>query len=200
MANRTANLQRFIGALESSIQARAAQYPAAMPVATRIFTALKNSGAVGETAPSTRLPVCDHLDTAYNQGRTGPGGIPELTDALAAIEPALNWTRRDNSAQIAGNFHEGHANAMIIGKGGLETREDVRMGVSLIAPGVLYPRHRHPPEELYVVLSPGEWMQNDNPLAFKKSGDLVHNTPNIWHTMAATKTPLLAVWSLWIAP
>jgi len=80
----------------------------------------------------------------------------------------------------------------------LETRNDVRIGVSLVAPGISYPRHRHPPEELYVVLSPGKWMQNDNPLALKRSGDLVHNPPNVWHSMQAVNVPLLAIWCLWV--
>jgi len=56
-------------------------------------------------------------------------------------------------------FLDGHANATIAGPEGLEIRRDVHIGVSLKAPNVRYPDHHHPPEEIYVVLSDGQWRQ-----------------------------------------
>ena len=70
--------------------------------------------------------------------------------------------------------------------------------MSLVAPDVVYPRHRHPPEELYVVLSSGRWQQNDEPWFARGSGELVHNPPNIWHAMRAGDVPLLVIWCLWM--
>jgi quercetin dioxygenase-like cupin family protein len=198
MLNRNRNLQRFIDATEAGIRARAMEVPAAMPMADRIFAALKYTGGVNAQNTPARLAACGHLESALSQARGGPDPIPELTDALTAIEPEFAWSRRPGSAQVAGDFDNSHANAVILGDGGLEVRPDVRIGVSLVAPGTHYPRHRHPPEELYVVLSPGEWMQDDNPFAFKRSGDLVHNGPNSWHAMHATDVPLLAIWCLWV--
>ena len=198
MLGRNNNLQRFIDATEAGIRARAAQFPDAMPMADRIFTALKDTGDVKAKSSPVRLAVCSHLEVAFSQAHDGPDPVPELADAFAAIEPGVAWSRRPGSARITGDFYNSHANAVIVGEGGLEAREDVRIGVSLVAPDVPYPRHRHPPEELYVVLSPGKWMQDDNASAFKRSGDLVHNVPNVWHAMQATKVPLLAIWCLWI--
>ena len=197
MLNRSGNLQRFVDATEAGIRAQATRFSAAMPMADRIFTALKDIGDVGTRNSQPRLAVCGHLETAFGQARGGPDPIPALADALAAIEPELAWSRRPGSAELSADFYDGHANAVLFGEGGLEARQDLRIGVSLVAPGIHYPRHRHPPEELYVVLSPGEWMQGDNPFAFRRSGDLVHNTPNLWHAMLATDVPLLAVWCLW---
>ena len=97
-------------------------------------------------------------------------------------------------------FHDNHANAEIVSPAGLERRDDVRIGVSLVAPDIDYPRHRHPPEELYVVLSPGEWMKSDGPMQAKQSGDIVHNPPGVWHAMRSGDVPLLAIWCLWTAP
>ena len=200
MPDRTKILQRFIDATEAGIRARAADFLDAMAMTDRIFTALKSGDGAAPATPPTRLParlpVCDHLEAALDHARGGP--VPELGAAFAAIEPAFVWFRRPEAAQVAGDFYENHANAVIIGDGGLEARRDVRIGVSLVAPDIHYPRHHHPPEELYVVLSSGKWMQNDNPLVPKQSGDLVHNPPNVWHAMQATGTaPLLAVWCLW---
>ena len=93
---------------------------------------------------------------------------------------------------------DGHANALIVGPDGLEPREDARVGVSLMAPAVQYPDHRHPPEEVYVALSPGEWRQGDGPWHAPGPGGLVYNPPGIVHAMRSGKTPLLAIWCLWV--
>lgn len=197
MPDRNSTLQRFIDATAAGIRAQATRFPDAMPMADRIFEALNATAGVEAGNAPARLAVCRHLEIALSQARNGPDPVPELADAFAAIEPEFEWARRPESAQAAVDFHDSHANAIIVGKGGLEARQDVRIGVSLVAPDTHYPRHRHPPEELYVVLSPGNWMQDDNAFTFKRSGDLVHNVPNIWHAMQATNMPLLAIWCLW---
>jgi quercetin dioxygenase-like cupin family protein len=197
MPGRTDNLQRFIDAAEAGIQAKAVQFPAAMPMAERIFSALKENGEGNVQNTPARLAVCSQLDHALGLAQSGPDPIPGLADAFAAIEPEFAWSRRPEAAKVAGDFYDNHANATIIGDGGLEARRDVRIGVSLVAPGIEYPRHRHPPEELYIVLAPGKWMRDDNPLALKQSGALVHNPPNAWHAMQSMETPLLAIWCLW---
>jgi quercetin dioxygenase-like cupin family protein len=201
MAGRTAELQRFIDGTEAAIMARAADYPDAMAMAARVFSALRTKGGDTPGNPPARLGACGHLDRALGQARNSPGGpgpIAELADAFAALEPAFTWHRRLQSDQEPGGFHDSHANAIIVGKGGLEERSDALIGLSLVAPEMQYPRHRHPPEEIYLVLSPGQWMQNDTPMAARQSGDLVHNPPNTWHAMRAMEEPLLAVWCLWL--
>lgn len=197
MAQRTENLQRFIDAAAAAIQAKSGEHPDAMALATRIFLALKDSGAENSDNQPGRLEPCRHLDNAFTQARNGPPEIAELTDAFAAIEPEFYWVRRLGAADASDDFFNGHANAIIVGRAGLEVRQDALIGVSLVAPNIAYPRHHHPPEELYIVLSPGKWMQNDAPLMAKSSGDLVHNPSNTWHAMQATDVPLLAVWCLW---
>ena len=198
MADRNEKLQRFIDATEAGVRARAAQIPDAMVMVKRIFSALKDPGDANVNSLPARLAACRHLETAFSQAREGPDPIPELTEAFAAIEPEFAWIRRRDAARAGGEFYNGHANAIIVGKAGLEVRQDVLIGVSLVAPEIQYPRHHHPPEELYLVLAPGKWMQDDKSLVLKQSGDLVHNPPNVWHSMQATTAPLLAIWCLWV--
>ena len=70
-----------------------------------------------------------------------------------------------------------------------------------MAPGIRYPDHRHPPEEVYVVLSDGEWMQGEGNWFKPGIGGIVYNSPSILHAMRAPASePLLAVWLLWEAP
>jgi len=67
----------------------------------------------------------------------------------------------------------------------------------LLAPGVEYPDHRHPPEEGYLVMSGGDWRQDHGEWVRRDPGDTVHNVPDIWHAMRAGEAPLLALWMLW---
>jgi quercetin dioxygenase-like cupin family protein len=120
-----------------------------------------------------------------------------LADAFEAIEPRLSWQVRPGSEALGQPFLNTHANAAIAGPEGLELRHDVRIGVSLMAPHTQYPDHRHPPEEIYVVLSGGRWRQANNPWHEPGIGGLVYNPPNIVHAMRAAEWPLLALWFLW---
>ena len=67
-----------------------------------------------------------------------------------------------------------------------------------MAPNTRYPDHRHPPEEVYLVLSPGEWRQGDGAWHEPGPGGVVHNPPAIVHAMRSGDTPLLAIWCLWM--
>lgn len=94
------------------------------------------------------------------------------------------------------NFRDGHANAMILGPGGLEDRNDLWLGVTLMAPHVRYPDHDHPPEETYLVLSHGEFKQADKDWFSPGIGGSFYNPPGIKHAMRSLDRPLLAFWAL----
>ena len=66
------------------------------------------------------------------------------------------------------------------------------------APDTRYPDHRHPPQEIYAELSPGECKQNAGPWHAPGIGRAAHNTSNIIHGMRSRDLPLLAVWRLWM--
>jgi len=199
MTGRSPELQSLIDLTEAAVIAQSKSLPSVMPLAEKIFASLRRREPEAGGGQPHRLPVCDEFATAVSIARHGPSPIPELANAFAAIEPQLGWHPRAGADKVAGNFSERHANAEIISANGLEYSDEVRIGTSLVAPNTDYPRHQHPPEEFYVVLSPGEWMQDDQPLQARRSGDLVHNVPNIWHAMRSDETPLLAIWCLWIA-
>lgn len=138
------------------------------------------------------MPVCSHLPAALEHARAAGA----LVDAFAAIEPQLNWKIRDGAAAHGEHFLNGHANASIVGPEGIEIRRDVWIGVSLLAPHTQYPDHHHPPEEIYIVLSKGQWRQASNPWHEPGVGGLVYNPPNIVHAMRSMDEPLLALWFL----
>lgn len=144
------------------------------------------------------LPVCRHLDTALALARAGAAPERAWADTLAALAPALHWARSRRSGTEA--FHQGHANTEIIGPAGLERRSDVVLGASLLAPGVVYPDHDHPPEEIYLVLSAGDWFNRHAGWYTPGAGGAVYHPPGIVHAMRAGTTPLLAIWCLWPGP
>lgn len=124
-------------------------------------------------------------------------GLSRLIERFRTLEPRLQWRRKTTADTSASeNFDEGHANAMIIGPGGLEERSDLWLGVTLMAPNVRYPDHDHAPEEVYLVLSPGEFRQGDGDWFSPGVGGSFYNLPGIKHAMRSGSAPLLALWAL----
>jgi hypothetical protein len=134
---------------------------------------------------------------ALENARSQQGALGALAQAFGVIEPQLHWRIRAGAETQGESFLDGHANATIVGPEGLEIRRDVWIGVSLMAPHIRYPDHRHPPEEIYVVLSDGQWRQASDPWHEPGIGGLVYNPPNVVHAMRSTERPLLALWFLW---
>jgi quercetin dioxygenase-like cupin family protein len=85
---------------------------------------------------------------------------------------------------------------MIVGPDGLEPRDDVWLGVSLLGPNVQYPDHSHAPEEIYLVISPGDFRQGRKEWVHVAKGETYYNPHNIVHAMRSTERPLLAFWAL----
>jgi len=135
-----------------------------------------------------RLPVCALLGEAL------AAGTP-LLKAFRALEPQLTWGRRKGDLGDD-RFRACHANALLAGPTGPESRDDVWVGVSLMAPNTCYPAHHHPPEEVYLVLSEGEWWNEDAGWYRPGVGATVYHRPDQRHAMRAGAKPLLAFWAL----
>jgi hypothetical protein len=155
-------------------------------------------GEVVETSGKggRRLPACTSLPEAVRTASAARPDIARVARAFEALEPSLAWSQRNGGPFASENFMEGHANVMVIGPGGLEDRDDAWVGVSLLAPNVRYPDHQHRPEEVYLVLSLGEFRQADGPWFEPGIGGTVFNEPNIVHAMRSGSVPLFAVWCL----
>jgi quercetin dioxygenase-like cupin family protein len=196
---RSPDLQIFLKAAEAAIQHGSGVDERPRASAERIFAALGKPSTQAGQPGTERLPVCRNLAPALENARQRPGPTRTLADAFAALDPRLDWRVRPGAEAHGATFLDGHANATIVGSEGLEIRRDVWIGVSLMAPHTRYPDHRHPPEETYVVLSDGQWRQDNGPWHEPGIGGLVYNPPNIIHAMRSSEQPLLALWLLWTA-
>jgi hypothetical protein len=196
MPVRPPTLQEFVTSL-GNVFAKTPLTPEASSMMDDIFAALRTPGVRSAAAPR-RLRVCRYVDEAIAHARAVPR-TGSLAAAFAAIEPSLSWAPRIGSGPFASdNWPGGHANATIIGPNGLEQREDAVIGVSLMAPHVRYPDHYHPPEEVYLALSPGRFKHGNSDWVEPGIGGTFHNVPNIHHAMASDGAPLLAIWCLWV--
>lgn len=169
----------------------------AMRAGECVFSRLgARKGSVGAAAAG-RLPVAGHNVEAALAGLAAEGSpLPELASAFAAVEARLSWGRRRNAEAVGEPFYGGHANATLVGPGGLEQREDVWVGATVMAPGIVYPDHDHPPEEVYIALSPGEWWNADMHWTEPGPGGIIYNPPGILHAMRSHACSFLALWFL----
>ena len=194
MSERSEDLQSFVDATVAAFN-EFARDPKSRHCIHQISAGLEHPGA-GRQEPGSRLPACDYLDAALSVETSQPS-LQRLIGQFKRIEPQLKWSRRPTFDGTASeNFFSGHANAMIVGPGGLEERNDLWLGATIMAPNVRYPDHDHAPEEVYLVLSQGEFMQGYGNWFSPGIGGSFYNVPNIRHAMRSADTPLFAFWAL----
>ncbi|MFK7859658.1 MAG: dimethylsulfonioproprionate lyase family protein [Granulosicoccus sp.] len=194
MHHRSPELTQFLSTLHQAIIANAAVDSEAHRVTDSIMSALREPKATANRTACT-LPLCTLLNEVVGE-LDGESMAVQHAHAMEALAPSLKWWLRPDASQIGEPFASGHANATVIGRGGLEEREDVWVGISLLAPDINYPVHHHPPEEVYLVLSPGEWQQDNGDWHEPGVGGIVYNPPDILHAMRSGSRPLLATWCL----
>lgn len=190
---RSPDLQAFLHLAGQSLQSATS---GAGAVAARRAQALweTTQGTAAHNGDGARLPVCDHLAPALQSAAAGPRA--PLAAAFAALAPGLVWHRKRSADPGNVSFWNGHANAMVLGPGGLEDRDDLFVGATLMAPGVTYPDHTHPPEEVYLSLTPGEWGNAVMDWTDPGPHGHIYNPPGILHRMRALSGPFLALWFL----
>jgi len=147
-----------------------------------------------------RLPVVDEWLAKASSIELPDPLLRQVIKNFLAIEPRIRWQRRAklDMNTASANIFDSHANGMIFGPGGIEERQDVWLGLTLLAPHTRYPDHNHPPAEVYLNLSEGEFRQADGDWFAPGLGGSFYNTPFIIHAMRSKETPLFAFWLLYI--
>lgn len=188
-------LEELLGAARTTYYGRARDQKS-ISLLEQVFDALETPAPQSQFE-SGRLPVCRYLSDISLSLDSDDSDLRQLMQAFMAIEPALQWRRRQGDCTGASEgFSENHANAMLVGPEGLELREDVWLGVSLVGPNVRYPDHRHLPEETYLVMSRGDFRQGRNEWVHVANGETFYNPKNIVHAMRSSDRPLLVFWAL----
>jgi quercetin dioxygenase-like cupin family protein len=140
------------------------------------------------------LPACDHLGAALEGADTGREAGLALW--IAALAPALRWTYSYPSNSRDRNLSSKVAFAQIAGQRGLQGNSAIHIGLTLIAPHVVYPAHHHPAVELYLVVSgTALWQSGVAEPIEKAPGSIILHPGNVVHAMTTFDEPLLAIWT-----
>lgn len=195
MVTRDQALQAFLDAARNAFCLNATD-PRSIKSLNRIFADLSTE-AVQSTSDGSQLPVCRYLQEVSKPESYRDPALRLLMEKFGELEPKLVWYQRDGNWDGASeNFADNHANAILVGPKGLEQREDVWIGVTLVGPNIRYPDHRHTPEETYLVLSEGDFCQGRNDWTHVSTGETFYNPYNIVHSMRSQARPLFVFWAL----
>jgi quercetin dioxygenase-like cupin family protein len=200
MPNRAADWSVFLSLAKGYIDARSASSEQIAEVAARIFAICPMSTPASTGDQASQLPACQYLPSALDNARAHLGGVDQLASAFSAIAPTLPWQTRAGAAEQGPAFLAGHANAILTSVPPAEATGGMQIGVSLMAPHTQYPKHQHPPDEIYVVLSEGEWFTEPAGWFTPGIGNLVYNPSGTIHAMRSGDRPLLALWFLAMQP
>lgn len=141
------------------------------------------------------LPVHAHLDAALAAGRGGPLG--DISDRFAAVARSQAWTQNSNyvAAPPRPGFLDGYGYVEWVGPGRLIDTDLVRVGILMLGPGVLYPSHAHPADEVYhVVAGRARWQRGEGHWRAEPPGAAIHHLPHVVHATATADEPLLALY------
>ena len=146
----------------------------------------------------THLPAADFLvDAIANTDHQ----TRALVETFEQHKNRLHWEQSYKKADdvVPDAMLEGYAFAEIIGKRGPFVSDRIRAGIGIWGPDILYPRHRHQAEEIYVVLAgAAEFKIGAAEEVMRSAGDVIKvesNTPHGFRTFDQS----LVVYYLWQA-
>tara|TARA_R110000787_G_scaffold211281_3_gene321115 strand:- start:57614 stop:58204 length:591 start_codon:yes stop_codon:yes gene_type:complete len=143
-------------------------------------------------------PLSDELEAALGLACQLDEPVSKFVPSFSKFADQLPWYRRAARGDVV--FEHGYINAEVIGPKGIVFSDEITVGVTLMRPDIVYPDHHHPPEEVYIVLSPGFWRQKDEEWWAPGPGGYVYNVPDILHAMKSDADPLFAIWCLNLSP
>jgi len=141
-ARRPAEVQRLIGAIGSLMLADGTPMMEKF-VAGKIFHLLQQPGAVS-TRPATTLKLVPQLQFALRQIASKGKAFAEVAAAINDVAKNLDWVSSKTGPFASMNIETAHAHAIIAGTSGLEEREDVTLGLTIMEPYSRFPRDARP--------------------------------------------------------
>ena len=142
-------------------------------------------------APAPRLiPAAALLDAALPK--------TALAEDIARTTPLFQWRRNPNynAANMGAAFMAGYGYVEFAGPhDALFRTADIRVGLLLLGPGLHYPLHAHPAEEIYHPLTDGGlWRCGEEGWRTVPAGEAIHHPPLLPHETKAADQTLLALY------
>lgn len=124
--------------------------------------------------------------------------LQPLAAALAAAAPMFRWRQNPNysAASMGAAFMAGYGYVEFAGpRDALFSATAVRVGLLLLGPGLHYPAHAHPAEEVYHPLTDGgAWRRGDEAWRRVAAGAAIHHPPMMVHETRTGTATLLALY------
>ncbi len=149
-------LQRILNGIGESLLADDSPIMAKR-TAGRVFHKLMHAEPLhpsGKTMPAA-------LQAMFNRSlkkleKAGPL-LGALASDLKAMDELLRWSPGRSGPYAGRSFEAQHSHAIIVGPGGLEERQDLRVGLTLMAPYCRFPDHQPHQARAYLALSSSEF-------------------------------------------
>lgn len=147
------------------------------------------------------IAITPHRSGAADLMAARPGiAVPSLAglrDAFLAAADCASWRDTYRDTDIGEDFLARFGCYCLIGEGGGWRSAQMASYVVYMPPGLYYPWHQHPAEELYLVLSgQAEFYRAGAPGALLASGDSAFHAANQPHAMRTLDQPVMA-YVLW---
>jgi quercetin dioxygenase-like cupin family protein len=190
MSNVQGSIENFLGILQRRYASAVLPFSSEL----RALLAVWPDATLLQHPEPRRLPACLHLDDALAAGRRGPEA--SLADALAGLSASLAWGYFYPDRPDAPDLSSRVAFCEIVGPGGMLPSDDLRLGLTLIAPGTHYPVHAHPAIETYLVVAGSTlWQKGADEPRVQPPGALIFHPSGISHAMRTEGDALLAIYS-----
>jgi len=158
--------------------------------------------------PATAPVVDEWLERAVT---AAPDRTRVLAEAVLRASPRLHWVRRayadEPSSPQMDAWRSGYSYAVLAGPespgGSADARsvylsDDLLLGFSLQAPGLMYPPHNHEAVELYGVISgTARWYHPESGWVERPPGAVTVNEAYQIHAMETVNEPMLT-WVAWV--
>ncbi len=144
------------------------------------------------------LPAASLLDDAIASANPN---TRNLLETFARHKDRLRWEQsyKKEDGVVPDAMLEGYGFAEVIGKRGPFVSKRIRAGIGVWGPHILYPRHQHQAEEIYIVVAgAAEFKIGAAEEARCCSGDVVYVESNTPHGFRTTDQSLV-VYYLWQA-
>ncbi|HLY66899.1 MAG TPA: dimethylsulfonioproprionate lyase family protein, partial [Chloroflexota bacterium] len=146
------------------------------------------------SANPSQLPASAYFIDALAAGTRGPEAA--LASGLAALASFLRWTYSYPARRDQPDLAKRVAFSQIVGPGGLLRSDELRLGLTLIAPTTQYPAHHHPAIETYLVVSgTASWRLGSEHERPQPPGTCIFHPSGEAHAMRSHEDPLLAIYS-----
>ncbi len=98
-------------------------------------------------------PIAATTDFPADRALAGPPEHEPIRDAFAAIAPTAKWRETYCDADIGEGFNARFGCYELIGRNGHFVSENYGGFIVYVRPGIWYPWHDHPAEEMYLVIA-----------------------------------------------